>query len=349
MKALVLILLCAPLSISAAQSLGNNAPISISTPPSIGQNTIKTYVLDDENVFVIRVPQPNKGVTTISFPAALTALQGSNVSAVPHPEARFLIDYSAGSNFFSLISTGRGETNLNVIYKGKTYVLDLVPADKPDYAVNFVHDTVHAVNGHSQTTIPTSVLIGLLDKAKALPLLAQNEPDIMSQVEVATPLRVMYYKGFRVQINKVYRFESEDTLVFSLTLINDTGDDIYYLSNNFAVRVGDRVFTQSLSEASGLIPAGRIVRDPNGKPQVDFSGHPVIQPTSTNAYFEITGDDKGNRNNLRADNPWNVLVSRINQNNEVQLRPASTSLLDDGPGSLPAPSGMANDPKNLPQ
>ena len=56
----------------------------------------------------------------------------------------------------------------------------------------------------------------------------------MSQVEVATPLRVMYYKGFRVQINKVYRFESEDTLVFALTLINDTSDTIYYLSNNFA-------------------------------------------------------------------------------------------------------------------
>jgi hypothetical protein len=349
MKAIVLILLFAPVSISAAQSLGNNTLISISTPPSIGQNTIKTYVLDDENVFVIRVPQPNKGVTTISFPAGLTALQGSNVSPVPHPEARFLIDYSVGSNFFSLISTGRGETNLNVIYKAKTYVLDLVPSDKPDYAVNFVHDTFHAVNGRSKATLPTSVLIGLLDKAKALPLLAQNEPDIMSQVEVATPLRAMYYKGFRVQINKVYRFESEDTLVFSLTLINDTSDDIYYLSNNFAVRVGNRVFTQSLSEASGLIPAGRIVRDPSGKPQVDFSGHPVIQPTSTNAYFEITGDDKGNRNNLRADNPWNVLVSRISQNNEVQLRPASTSMLDDGPGNLAAPSGMASDPKNIPQ
>jgi len=335
MKALVLILFCASVSISAAQSLGHN--------------TIKTYVLDDENVFVIRVPQPNKGVTTLSFPAAITALQGSNVSLVPHPEARFLIDYTPGGNFFSLTSTGRGETNLNVIYKGKTYVLDLIPSDKPDYAINFVHDTFHAVNGRAQTTLPTSVLIGLLDKAKALPVLAQNEPDIMSQVEVATPQRVMYYNGFQVQINKVYRFESEDTLVFALTLINATSDDIYYLSNNFAVRVGDRVFTQSLSEASGLIPAGHRLLDSNRKPQVDANGHPAVQPTSTNAYFEITGDDKGNRNNLRADNLWNVLVSRINKNNEVQLRPASNSSIDDGPGALVAPSGMADDPKNFPR
>ncbi len=333
MKALAVILFCASVSISAAQSLGHNA--------------IKTYILDDENVFVIRVPQPNKGVTTLSFPAAITALQGSNVSLVPHPDARFLIDYTPGGNFFSLTSTGRGETNLNVIYKGKTYVLDLVPSDKPDYAINFVHDTFHAVNGHVQTTLPTSVLIGLLDKAKALPVLAQGDPDIMSQVEVATPQRVMYYNGFQVQINKVYRFESEDTLVFALTLINTTSDNIYYLSNNFAVRVGDRVFTQSLSEASGLIPAGHPLLDSNGKPQVDMSGHPTIQPTSTNAYFEITGDDKGNRNNLRADNPWNVLISRINKNNEVQLRPASTSSIEDGPGALAAPSGMAADPKNF--
>jgi hypothetical protein len=349
MKALVVIFLCSSVSISAAQSLTDNATVSISPLSTFGQNTIKTYVLDDENVFVIRVPQPNKGVTTLSFPAAITALQGSNVSQVPHPEARFLIDYTPGSNFFSLLSTGRGETNLNVIYKGKIYVLDLVPSDKPDYAINFVHDTFHASNGHASAVLPTSVLVGLLDKAKALPLLAQSDPDVMSQVEVAAPLRVMYYSGFRVQIDKVYRFESEDTLVFALTLINDTAENIAYLPNNFAVRVGDRVFTQSLSEASGLIPAGRTVLDVNGKPQLGFDGKPTIQPTSTNAYFEITGDDKGNRNNLRADNAWNVLVSRINDNDERVLRPISNASLDDGPGAMAAPSGMANevDPKRL--
>jgi len=347
MKALVVILLCASVSICAAQPLATNASVAMSTPQPIGRNTIKTYVLDDKNVFVIRVPQPNQGVTTVSFPAGITALQGSNISLVPHPEARFLIDYTPGSNFFSLVSTGRGETNLNVIYKGKTYVLDLVPSDNPDLAVNFVHDTFHAVNGRAQTTIPTAILVGLLDKAKALPLLAQNDPDIMSQVEVASPLRVMYYNGFRVQINKVYRFESEDTLVFALTLINDTTSDIYYLSNDFAVRVGDRVFTQSLSEASGMIPAGHALLDSSGKPLVDLRGHPVIQPTSTNAYFEITGDGKVDRNNLRADNPWNVLVSRINPNDARELVPASHASIDDGRGALAAPSGLANDPKNF--
>jgi hypothetical protein len=335
MKALALLLFGASISISAAQSLGHN--------------TIKTYVLDDENVFVIRVPQPNKGVTTLSFPAAITALQGSNVSQIPHPEARFLIDYTSGSNFFSLISTGRGETNLNVIYKNKTYVLDLVPSDKPDYVVNFVHDTFHAVSGHASASLPTSVLVGLLDKAKALPLLAPDNPDVMSQVEVATPQRTMFYPGFRVQIDKVYRFESEDTLVFALTLINDTTGNIAYLPNNFAVRVGDRVFTQSLSEASGLIPAGHAVLDASGKPQLGPDGKPAIQPTSTTAYFEITGDDKGNRNNLRADNPWNILVSRIDENNGRELRPISNASLEDGPGAMAAPSGMAqeSDPKKL--
>ncbi len=335
MKALAVLLFCSSISICTAQTLGHN--------------TIKTYVLDDENVFVIRVPEPNKGVTTLSFPAAITALQGSNVSLSPHPDARFLIDYISGSNFFSLVSTGRGETNLNVIYKNKTYVLDLIPSDKPDYAVNFVHDTFHEVSGHSQVILPTAVLVSLLDKAKALPLLAANNPDVMSQVEVATPQRVMYYDGFRVQIDKVYRFESEDTLVFALTLINDTTESIPYLANNFAVRVADRVFTQSLSEASGLIPAGHEVLDSSGKPQLDSNGHPVIQPTSTQAYFEITGDDKGNRNNLRADNAWNVLVSRVNANDARELRPVSNASIEDGPGALAAPSGMAADPKNLPQ
>ena len=66
MKALTLLFLCASIISGGAQT--------------VGHNTIKTYVLDDENVFVIHVPQPNQGVTTLSFPAGITALQGSNVS-----------------------------------------------------------------------------------------------------------------------------------------------------------------------------------------------------------------------------------------------------------------------------
>jgi hypothetical protein len=328
--------------------LGLWAIASLCSAQSVGRNVIKTYVLDNDNVFVIRVPQPNKGVTTISFPATITALQGDNVSLEPNPQARFLIDYTSGNNFFSLLSTGKGETNLNVIYKNQTYVLDLVPSDQPDYSVNFVHDTATGGKGiHS--SLPTPVLIGLLDKAKALPLLARDNPDVMSQVEVAEPRRVMYYSGFRVQIDKVYRFESEDTLVFALTLFNDTAKNIRYLANNFAARVGNRVFTQSLSEASGLIPAGHPVLDDKGQPQLDGKGVPLIQPTSTTAYFEITGDDKGNRNNLRADNPWNILVSRLDADSARELRPVSDADLDQGPGTLAAPSGMArdSDPKNI--
>jgi hypothetical protein len=109
------------------------------------------------------------------------------------------------------------------------------------------------------------------------------------------------------------------------------------------------VFTQSLSEASGLIPAGHALLDSNGKPQTGTDGKPVIQPTTTTAYFEITGDDKGNRNNLRADNPWNVLVSRITDDNARELAPIPAASLDDRLNGTNAPSGMAaeSDPKKL--
>lgn len=69
MKVLVIILLCAFVSISAAQSLTDNAAVAISTPQPFGRNTIKTYVLDDENVFVIRVgeiPRRHKMLSTSS-------------------------------------------------------------------------------------------------------------------------------------------------------------------------------------------------------------------------------------------------------------------------------------------
>jgi len=317
-----------------------------------GQNVVKTYVLDNMNVYVIHVPPPNGGVTTISFPAGITALEGDNVSTSPNPNARFLIDYQSGNNFFSLISTGKGETNLNVIYRKQTYVLDLVtspPERKPDFAVNFVLNTLTNVSGGGPlrmthaAPLPTPVLIGLLDKAKALPVIAQSNPDIWSQVAVSDPHRVMYYNGFRVQIDKVYRFEQEDTVVFELTMINDSTAEVDYLPNNFAVRVGNRVFTQSISEASGIIPAGHGLLDAKGAPQLDENKKPIVQSSMTNAYFAITGDDMGNRNNLSVENPWNVMVSRVNDNNLRQID--NSPLTDD---VLPQPGAMAaQDPKGI--
>ena len=60
-------------------------------------------------------------------------------------------------------------------------------------------------------------------------------------------------------------------------------------SQDLAVRLEERIYTQSIADASG-----------------------VMAPKSTTpAFFAITGTGSGGRNNLAPDNKWNVLVVRV--------------------------------------
>ena len=87
----------------------------------------------------------------------------------------------------------------------------------------------------------------------------------------------------------VWRFEEEDTLIFRIDLENTSDSTIYYKPQDLAVRLEDRIYTQSLADASGVMPP----------------------KSTTPAFFAITGNGSGGRNNLAPDNKWNVLVVRV--------------------------------------
>ena len=61
-------------------------------------------------------------------------------------------------------------------------------------------------------------------------------------------------------------------------------------SPNLAVRLEDRIYTQSLADASGIMPP----------------------KSTTPAFLAISGNGQGGRGNLAPDNKWNVLVVRTN-------------------------------------
>jgi hypothetical protein len=80
----------------------------------------------------------------------------------------------------------------------------------------------------------------------------------------------------------------ESTLIFCLELINETDQAIYSKPQDFAVRLDEWIYTESLADASGVMP-----------------------PKSVNpAFFAITGNSQGGRNHLALDNRRNVLVVR---------------------------------------
>jgi hypothetical protein len=102
---------------------------------------------------------------------------------------------------------------------------------------------------------------------------------------------VMDYGDFEARLEEAFRFDPEDTLVFRVSLRNKTDKELVYDSQGFSVRVGERLYYQSISDASGIIP-------PKG---------------DSPAYFAITGTPTGGRNDVSLKNEFTVLVARTDK------------------------------------
>jgi hypothetical protein len=182
---------------------------------------------------------------------------------------------------------------------GKRYVLELVTDKEPFQSVTFYPADEPPAQSAGQPNVGPSRLLGLLDKAKAYPLLAEQYPEMISQIDKAEPFTQTLYEGFHVILTKVFRFDAEDALIFQVEFVNETDKPIYYIPQSLAVRVGSGVYWSALSDASGIITAGQ--KEPKtGK----------INPGHSDGYFVICGTPHGGRNHLSVQNAFNVLVFR---------------------------------------
>jgi hypothetical protein len=127
-------------------------------------------------------------------------------------------------------------------------------------------------------------LLALLDKAKAFPLLKAQQPESVADVDFTTydgkPL-VSDFNDYEIQIEQAFRFNAEDTLVFRVAITNKIDAPLIYQPDSFALRAGNRLYPQSISDADGTVP-------PKGQSIV---------------YFAVTGTPDGGRNNLSLKNP----------------------------------------------
>jgi hypothetical protein len=264
----------------------------------VNAQAIKTLPLDDQTVYHLKVGT-NK-VTTLVFPQPITALEGSGITADPKTPAKILLSYHAGDRFFSVRALADPATaDLNVIIDRKVYVIELTVDQEPFQAVRFYPADEPPAQSVGQPNVGPSQLLGLLDKAKAYPLLADQYPEMVSQIDKAEPFTQTLYEGFHVILAKVFRFDAEDALIFQVEFVNETDKPIYYVPQSLAVRVGSRVYWSALSDASGIITAGE--KDPKtGK----------IIPGHSDGYFVICGTPHGGRNHLSVQNTFNVLVFR---------------------------------------
>jgi len=262
------------------------ATVALAEPPE----AIQRMMLDES--VVVTVPVATNRVTTISFPGPITAIDAVGVTADGKTPGQFQLAHTKGSTFLSVRALARkAATNLNIRWNKHTYVFELEESDAPILALN-LND-----RSESQTVLPAppvtpAQLLALLDKAKAFPLLKKQHPDAVAEAEARTfgdTPQVTDLNDYEIRIEEVFRFNPEDTLVFHVTLRNKSDREIRYLPESFCVRVGNRLYYQSISDAPGVLPP----------------------ESASTVYFGITGTPDGGRNELSLKNDFTVLVTRL--------------------------------------
>jgi len=267
---------------------------SLAHAGSIVQKPLDEFVIYD-------IPVASKtGTTTVMFPSEITGLFAKSVAVQDQENAGFLISFTPGNFYFTIRALKKdAEDHLTVIFNRNAYVFHLTASDHPFYNVTLYQEERSGKEGKINV-VPERIL-SLMDKAKAYPLLLKADRDALAGVLHASPGITNYYKDFSVRILDVWRFEEEDTLIFRLELVNETDQPIYYKPQDLAVRLNERIYTESLADASGVMPPKSV----------------------TPAFFAITGNGQGGRNHLAPDNKWNVLVVRAEPHQAVRSASAS--------------------------
>ena len=253
-------------------------------------NPVQRVTLDP--LAVIRIPVALDRLTTLRLPSPPSDVESARVATEVHPEALFLLNLQPGSASFSVRAlVPNTNTTLNVSWKGQTYVLELFESHQPWLSVVFDPPPVAPARGASGTArgVPPARLLGLLDTAKAYGLLRQQYPAAVANVEVVRPNTFRDYGDYAIRTEEVFRFDTEDTLVFRVAISNQTGAVLQYFPESLMVRAGTRVYCQSLAEATNSVP-------------------PL---TSVPVYFAITGSADGSPNSLSPKNDFMILLQRV--------------------------------------
>jgi len=250
---------------------------------------IQRVTLDERAV--VTVPVATNRVTTISFPGPITAIDAVGVTADGKTPGQFQLAHTKGSSFVSVRALARkAATNLNIRWNKHTYVFEVVESDAPILALNLEDQTAAETVQPAPLVTPVR-LLALLDKAKAFQLLKKQHPESVADAEARTfgnEPQVTDFNDYEIRVEEAFRFNADDTLVFHLTLRNKSDSEIRYMPESFCVRVGNRLYYQSISDAPGVLP-------------------PCAAST---VYFAITGTPDGGRNELSLKNEFTVLITR---------------------------------------
>jgi hypothetical protein len=266
------------------------------------EQQVQDLPLNDHMVY--SVPVSVLRVTTISFPSPIAAIDGALITTDGKTPGLFQIAHVNGTSYFSVRALAQGAvTNVNVRWNDRTYVFELHESGESCcYSLILRDDSEDA--GIVRPLTPNR-LLGLLDKAKAFPLLQQYHPEVLDDAEYRdchTQPLISDCGDYQVQMTEAFRFPKDDTLVFQLTVSNKTDKPIQHTPERLQVRVGNEVFYPSVADLPAIIgPRGAVT-----------------------GYIAITGTPDGGQNDLSLKNDFTFVLARLDSKVEAALRDFDT-------------------------
>ncbi|HZC35370.1 MAG TPA: hypothetical protein VE242_07140, partial [Chthoniobacterales bacterium] len=234
-----------------------------------------------------------------------------------------------GTNFISLKAIRPGvEGNLSVVLDGKVYALLCREASDPSFVIIFEEPAGRRVadqpKAPKRPEVSPARLLGFLDKIKGFPTLKVSAPEIYQNMDVAEPNSHSGFESLDILLKRVVRDNALDTVGFEVLLANKSAKDFIYDPESFAVRVGEEVYQQSVSDAAGLVPAGK----------------------SQMAFFAVTGGDNGGRNDMAVTNKFEIVLRQIQGEMDPQRKVSAE--WQEPPNNLPTARADRKEPE-LPQ
>ena len=181
-----------------------------------------------------------------------------------------------------------------MVLDGKVYSLFCIAVADPSFVVVFEDNSAKTISNprdvlaQNKQASPAR-LLGFLDKVKAYPSLKVSAPEIFRNMEVAEPNSESSLDGLKVTLRRVIRDESLDSLGFDVELANQSDKDFFYDPESFGVRVGDEVYPEAVSDAGGIVEAGKTLP----------------------AFFVVAGTATGGRNDLAVTNKFDIVMRQI--------------------------------------
>jgi hypothetical protein len=267
--------------------MNHNLALSIflALATSVGAQPITYLVLNPREVVV--VPVALDRVSLVTFPTPFSHLEGAYLSTNAEPRARFQINYRPGSAYFSVRAlVPDASAAVTVIWNRKVFVFELIASTRPTLALTLVEPVARETKLSARG--PTaSRLLGMLDTAKAYSVLRTQHPEEVADVVYLAKSDRYEYGGFELRLEEVFKFKSEDALVFRVVLRNKNGTAFQYQPQSFRIQVGAQTYYAAIADGDGRVP-----------PQ-----------SSVPVYFAIASAPDGSRLGLALQNDFRILFS----------------------------------------